>query len=114
MRVRPRCRGLRTGEVTIRMQPVRNPPDRSLTFFRWSEFDRSVPATFDQLYGELTGVPDGRRLMVTVQCAGHYMVWERQSKVLFHISKQWLKHGTVDDHASGKFFVDTEGVIRPY
>jgi pimeloyl-ACP methyl ester carboxylesterase len=76
------------------------------------ELDRSVPPTFDRLYDELTGVPDNK-LMVTIQCAGHSMVWERQSKVLHHISKQWLKHGTVDDHTSGRFFVDTEGVIRP-
>lgn len=77
------------------------------------EFDRSVPNTFNRLYDELTGVSD-RRLLVTLQCAGHNMTWERQSKVMQHISKQWLKHGTVEDHASGKFFVDTEGVARPY
>ena len=77
------------------------------------ELDRSVPATFSRLYDELTGVPD-RRLLVTLQCAGHHMTWERQRRVMQNISKQWLKHGTVEDHTSGKFFVDTEGVVRPH
>ena len=77
------------------------------------ELDRSVPATFSRLYDELTGVPD-RRLLVTLQCAGHNMAWERQHRVMQNISKQWLKHGTVEDHTSGKFFVDTEGVVRPH
>ncbi len=38
----------------------------------------------------------------------------RQHKVLHHISKQWLKHGAVEGYTTGKFFVDTEGVIRPH
>ena len=52
--------------------------------------------------------------MVTIQCAGHYVLWERQAKVMHHISKQWLKNGAVEDQISGKFFVDTEGVLRPH
>ena len=79
-----------------------------------AEFDRSVPATFDQLYGDLTGVPDGRRLLVTIQCAGHYVAWEQQAKVLHQLSKQWIKNWAVEDQISGKFFVDTEGVVRPH
>ena len=77
------------------------------------ELDRSVPPTLTRLYDELTGVPD-RRLLLTLQCAGHYVAWERQHKVLHHISKQWLKHGAVEGYATGKFFVDTEGVVRPH
>ena len=41
------------------------------------------------------------------------MPWERQSRVLHHISKQWLKHGSVEDLTNGSFFVDTEGNIAP-
>jgi hypothetical protein len=41
------------------------------------------------------------------------MVWERQARVLYHISKEWLKHLAVDDQTTGIFSVDTEGVIHP-
>jgi pimeloyl-ACP methyl ester carboxylesterase len=78
------------------------------------EFDQGVPATLPQLYEELTGVPNDHRLLFTVQCAGHQLVWERQRRVLHHISKQWIKHGAVEGYTTGKFFVDTEGVIRPH
>ncbi len=78
------------------------------------EFDLRVPATLPRLYDELTAIPDANKLLFTVQCAGHYMVWERQRRVLHHISKQWLKHGAVEEYRTGKFFVDTEGVIRPH
>ena len=73
--------------------------------------DTRVPRTFTQLYDALGGVPDDRRLLVEIDCAGHNIVWERQRKVLHHISKEWLKHGAVDGHVTGKFFVDTEGVM---
>jgi pimeloyl-ACP methyl ester carboxylesterase len=77
------------------------------------ELDTSVPATLPRLYDDLTGVPNAHKLLFKVECAGHQMVWERQRKVLHHISKQWLKHGAVDGYTTGKFFVDTEGVIHP-
>jgi pimeloyl-ACP methyl ester carboxylesterase len=75
--------------------------------------DLQVPATQSQLYDDLDGVPDGRRLSFTLECAGHLIGWERQRKALHHISKEWLKHGAVEGHTSGRFFVDTEGVIHP-
>ena len=112
-----------------------NPPEgvlRVRTFFPWGwnaatvrrisvptliiagEFDQRVPATFGQLYDELTGVPELHKLLFTVQCAGHHMAWEGQRRVLHHVSKQWIKHGAVDGYTTGKFFVDTEGVLRPH
>jgi pimeloyl-ACP methyl ester carboxylesterase len=53
------------------------------------------------------------KLRFKVQCAGHRMVWESQRKVLHHISKEWIKHGSVAGFASGEFFVDTEGNLSP-
>lgn len=64
---------------------------------------------FDQLYA---AIPHDHKLWFTVQCAGHFMQWERQSRVLHAISKQWLKHGAVEEETTGKFFVDTEGTLR--
>jgi pimeloyl-ACP methyl ester carboxylesterase len=63
-----------------------------------------------RLYAE---VPHDQKLWFKVQCAGHFMVWERQHRVLHHISKEWLMHGAVEGFTNGSFFVDTEGVIHP-
>ena len=76
--------------------------------------DVSVPVTNSpRLYDDLTGITGDRKLLFKVDCAGHYMQWERQRKVLHHISKQWLKHGAVEGYLTGRFFVDADGVIRP-
>ncbi len=78
------------------------------------EFDLQVELlaahAVDSLYNT---VPHAQKLLFKVQCAGHSMVWERQRRVLHHISKEWLNHGAVDDQTTGIFFVDTEGVIHP-
>src|SRR3989441_1802668 len=77
------------------------------------EFDRQVealaPHAVDSLYNT---VPGANKLLFKVQCAGHFMVWERQRRVLHHISKEWLKHCAMDKHTTEVFLVDTEGVIH--
>ncbi len=62
----------------------------------------SVPALYD-------AIPGTSKLMFKVACAGHFMVWEKQRRVLHHISKEWLEHGAVEGFTNGSFFVDTEG-----
>jgi len=59
-----------------------------------------------RLYDE---VPHDQKMWFKVQCAGHFMVWEKQRRVLQHISKEWLKHGAVEGFTNGRFLVDTEG-----
>ena len=76
------------------------------------EFDAQVPPNFLQLYNDLNAIPGDRRMLFTVECAGHLMVWEKQRKVLHHISKQWLRHGSIEEATSGRFFVDVEGAIH--
>lgn len=68
------------------------------------------PHSFLNLYET---IPHSQKLLLRVDCAGHFMVWERQRRVLHHISKEWLKHGAVDEQTTGIFSVDTEGVIHP-
>ncbi len=58
-------------------------------------------------------LPNPHKLWFKVQCAGHFMVWESQRRVLHHVSKEWLTHGAVEGFTNGRFFVDTEGVIHP-
>ena len=79
----------------------------------YGEHDTQVaapPFSVPELYSKIPGV---NKLMFKVACAGHFMVWESQRRVLHHISKQWLKHGEVEGFTSGSFFVDTEGTIFP-
>ena len=76
------------------------------------EFDTGAGGIQDlpRLYDE---VPHDQKMWFKVQCAGHFMVWESQRKVLHHISKEWLTNGAVEGFNNGRFFVDTEGVLHP-
>ncbi len=67
---------------------------------------QKLPELYDTL-------PNPHKMWFKVQCAGHFMVWESQRRVLHHISKEWLTHGAVEGFTTGRFFVDTEGVIHP-
>jgi pimeloyl-ACP methyl ester carboxylesterase len=66
----------------------------------------SVTALYD-------AIPGSSKLSFKVACSGHFMAWEGQRRVLHHISKQWLKRGSVEGFTTGRFFVDTEGNISP-
>jgi pimeloyl-ACP methyl ester carboxylesterase len=68
-----------------------------------------LAVTSQLLYDTIPANTGVARLLFKVACAGHLMVWERQSKVLHHLSKQWLKHGSVAGHSTGRFFVTNEG-----
>jgi pimeloyl-ACP methyl ester carboxylesterase len=54
-------------------------------------------------------VRNDNKLRFTVQCAGHFMNWEKQRWILHQISKEWIKHGRVDGFDQGEFRVDMEG-----
>jgi pimeloyl-ACP methyl ester carboxylesterase len=58
-------------------------------------------------------IRNDNKLRFTVQCAGHYIQWELQRKVLHQVSKEWLKLGRVGGFDKGEFLVDTEGNLRP-
>lgn len=83
------------------------------TLIIYGTHDTRVPRTHSQLYDDLDGITDDRKLLVEVDCASHYMIWERQRKVLHHVSKEWLKHAAVEGNTTGKFFIDTNGNMRP-
>ena len=58
-------------------------------------------------------VKNDNKLRFTVQCAGHFMNWEKQRWILHQVSKEWIKHGRVAGFDHGEFFVDTEGNFIP-
>lgn len=53
------------------------------------------------------------KVFVTVQCAGHQLVWENQHMILLRAAAEWLRAGTFADQSSGSFFVDTNGEVHP-
>lgn len=63
-----------------------------------------------QLYGL---VKNDNKLRFTVQCAGHFMNWEKEHWILHQISKEWIKHGRVGGFDNGEFRVDLEGNLTP-
>jgi pimeloyl-ACP methyl ester carboxylesterase len=78
----------------------------------YGEFDNNVlipPQTSNPAPILYETIPQANKLLFKVQCAGHFMVWEKQRRVLHHISKEWLEHGAVEGFTNGSFFVDTEG-----
>jgi pimeloyl-ACP methyl ester carboxylesterase len=58
-------------------------------------------------------VKNDNKLRFTVQCAGHFMNWEKQRWILHQISKEWIKHGRVGGFDHGEFRVDMEGNLTP-
>jgi pimeloyl-ACP methyl ester carboxylesterase len=76
------------------------------------EFDTGAGGRQDleQLYDQ---VPHPNKLRFRAQCSGHFMQWEKQRRVLHHISKEWIQNGKVAGFDQGEFFVDTEGNLSP-
>jgi len=72
---------------------------------------QAPPASLAQLYSAIAN--ELPKLLFKVACTGHYMPWERQARVLHQVSKQWLKHGSVEGHSTGKFLVTTDGDLVP-
>jgi pimeloyl-ACP methyl ester carboxylesterase len=58
-------------------------------------------------------VKNDNKLRFTVQCAGHFMNWEKQRWILHQISKEWIKHGRSGGFDRGEFYVTTEGTFIP-
>jgi pimeloyl-ACP methyl ester carboxylesterase len=58
-------------------------------------------------------IQNDNKLRFTVQCAGHYMQWEKQRHLLQEISRQWIRGGRVSGFDRGEFYVDTEGNFIP-
>jgi pimeloyl-ACP methyl ester carboxylesterase len=58
-------------------------------------------------------IQNDNKLRFTVQCAGHYMPWEKQRHLLQEISRQWIRDGRVSGFDHGEFYVDSEGNFIP-
>ena len=67
------------------------------------EFDRLAErrTVFDQLSSK-------KKVFVGVQCASHFMLWEKQRHVLHETSLEWFQKGTVKGAYKGIFNVDEQ------
>lgn len=75
------------------------------------ELDTQVGLALVQpLYDDLTAVP--QKVWVSVACASHAMVWERQHDALLRASLEWLRDGAYNGQRNGKFTVDEKGQIN--
>jgi pimeloyl-ACP methyl ester carboxylesterase len=78
----------------------------------WGEFDRGQGGRQDvaELYRLIN---NENKLRFTVQCGGHFLLWEKPRWILHQISKEWIKHGRVGGFEQGEFLVDTQGSLTP-
>ncbi len=53
------------------------------------------------------------KVFINVACASHFMVWEKQRRVLHETSVAWLKDGRVKNVSRGEFRVDEDGSYKP-
>ena len=49
------------------------------------------------------------KVLLEIACASHFVVWERQHRVLQEASKQWLLHGSILGVRRGEFRADETG-----
>jgi pimeloyl-ACP methyl ester carboxylesterase len=52
------------------------------------------------------------KVWITVACATHFMLWEKQHKVLHETSKEWFLHGSINGVKNGELVADEDGKIR--
>jgi len=52
------------------------------------------------------------KVLIKVTCATHFMLWEKQHKILHETSKEWFTHGSINGVTNGQLLVDEDGKIR--
>ena len=53
------------------------------------------------------------KVFINVACASHFMVWEKQRRVLHETSVAWLKEGRIKNVSRGEFRVAEDGSYTP-
>lgn len=97
---------------------------RTATGFGWTEaLSRKVVSPTLVVVGEFDRLAERRtvyeqiasqeKVFLDVACASHFMVWEKQYKVLHESSLQWLRDGHVKGVKRGEFRVEYDGRYLP-
>ena len=96
---------------------------RIATGFGWTK-DMAVKVTTPTLIvvGEYDRLKERRevfeqisskeKVFIDVACASHFMVWEKQRRVLHETSVSWLKNGNVKDVSRGEYRVTEDGTYN--
>ena len=68
------------------------------------EFDRLAErrSVYEQISSQ-------SKVFLAVACSSHFMLWEKQHRVLHEASLEWLSKGTLQGVQRGEFAVDYEG-----
>lgn len=96
---------------------------RTATRFGWTpELAAKVTAPTLIMVGEYDRLNERRtvfeqigskdKVFLNVACASHFMVWEKQHRVLHTASFEWLTQGQVKNVRRGEFVVDAEGNFK--
>jgi hypothetical protein len=75
-----------------------------------------VVGEFDRLAERRTvyeQIASKEKVFLDVACASHFLVWEKQRKVLHDSSLEWLRDGNVKGVKNGEFRVDYDGKYLP-
>lgn len=75
-----------------------------------------VVGEFDRLNERRTvyeQIASREKVFLDVACASHFLVWEKQHKVLHESSLEWLRDGQVKGVNNGEFRVDYDGRYLP-
>jgi pimeloyl-ACP methyl ester carboxylesterase len=97
---------------------------RVATNFGWTEeLSRKVTSPTLVVVGEFDRLAERRtvyeqiaskeKVFLDVACASHFLVWEKQRKVLHESSLEWLRDSNVKGVNNGEFRVDYEGKYLP-
>jgi len=97
---------------------------RIATGFGWTEeLAKKVVAPTLIVVGEYDRLSDRRtvfeqlgsrnKVFINVACASHFMLWEKQRRVLHETSVEWLTRGSVRNVSRGEFRVDDKGTYIP-
>ncbi|MDX3517208.1 alpha/beta hydrolase [Streptomyces scabiei] len=94
--------------------------ERVPVLIAYGELDRTANSPVpmpDDLY---FSVPDlyaaiggSKKQMFCFEGSSHSLVWETTARAIHHFSKQWFKHGTVEELAPGKYFRELDGNLIP-
>ncbi len=97
---------------------------RIATRFGWTgDLARTVTSPTLVVVGEFDRLAERRtvyeqlastdKVFLDVACASHFMVWEKQHKVLHESSLWWLRDGSIQGVRGGEFRVDYDGRYHP-
>ena len=97
---------------------------RNATNFGWTqELSQKVTSPTLVVVGEFDRLAERRtvyeqiaskeKVFLDVACASHFLVWEKQHKVLHESSLEWLRDGSVKGVKNGEFRVEYDGKYLP-